>query len=608
MDLSGEIDVSSFVLDGATIDADVVEAITGTDQNVIEATIEGASTITLQLSDPHRDLLNSGIFRPAKPKEAGVLLEAIDMGWECAELDKAANGLLTVSFQQQEVMALRRQRKAAKISRGKRTRAQFYKSRVEVVRRPKIIFAALELGKKQPVEKAKDAPSAEARDANRDKGIADNAKLKVKGSAISRTQRRQAERALSVADSLNASERVMIAEICSAIGESTLGEDMGPNSLGYAGVFQANVKNIDKDDTEEQAHFFLKGGKGFQAGGAIALAKSNPDLSPGAIATKVEASGEAPAFYDAFRDEAEAIVKAFGGSNESVTTTKREAKQYAFMQGPPDGEQGEDAWELGERLFVKEVGWRRFFVGNRLYVIPEEVLMASRPRMTLSSDSAGVDGVTFSLKSNLTVDEAHVDVRAALWAAPPGSVIVLEDEGPADGRWLVATIRRPLFGKTSAIDLRRGNALLKEKLEPAHEVTTSTSTRSTGSTLRDEIVKIAKAEVGYKEGAGNKNKYGPSTFWCGYFIMWVWRKAGVDNVPALQYVPAVGNLQSKPLPGDAVSYHSHIGIVTKVDGHMIETVEGNFQDAVTHRGPFDYRKSPPGGPAPIVGFRRPPGA
>lgn len=128
-------------------------------------------------------------------------------------------------------------------------------------------------------------------------------------------QTAQAARALTVADQLNANPLAVLAMVCAALGESQFRPVPNGKGSGYAGVFQADPANIPMDDTEEQARSFLLGGKGFQGGGAIFMATADPGISPGTIATLVEASGENPSFYDAHRPQAENIIAAWNSGD-----------------------------------------------------------------------------------------------------------------------------------------------------------------------------------------------------------------------------------------------------------------------------------------------------
>lgn len=121
-----------------------------------------------------------------------------------------------------------------------------------------------------------------------------------------------------------------------------------------------------------------------------------------------------------------------------------------------------------------------------------------------------------------------------------------------------------------------------------------------GGKLRRRILDAARGQLGYREGPGNANKYGPDVAWCSSFATWVWRKSGVD-IPILPFTGDVyrwgqehglaygkNNLDAAR-PGDVLlfgtgpestSSSTHIGIVEKVDGNQVTLIEGNSSDRV----------------------------
>ncbi|TDP96072.1 CHAP domain-containing protein [Labedaea rhizosphaerae] len=123
-----------------------------------------------------------------------------------------------------------------------------------------------------------------------------------------------------------------------------------------------------------------------------------------------------------------------------------------------------------------------------------------------------------------------------------------------------------------------------------------------GSAKGKDIVNRARKELGTTEHppGSNKQKYGPTTYWCSLFATWVWRKAGV-NIPQYAFTGDVYTwgqqhhlaYDSKHLdqvrPGDVLLFGSgpqntttstHIAIVESVDGNTVHTIEGNSGDAV----------------------------
>lgn len=126
--------------------------------------------------------------------------------------------------------------------------------------------------------------------------------------------------------------------------------------------------------------------------------------------------------------------------------------------------------------------------------------------------------------------------------------------------------------------------------------------------MRNKIVQIAANEVGYKEQGNNQTKYGEwygmQDEWCNIFVSWCAAQAGVpeDVVPKMAYVPSTANWfdergqykNSKvnggnytPQSGDIVLFDynhnttsDHIGIVEKVEGQTLYTIEGNKNNMV----------------------------
>lgn len=120
----------------------------------------------------------------------------------------------------------------------------------------------------------------------------------------------------------------------------------------------------------------------------------------------------------------------------------------------------------------------------------------------------------------------------------------------------------------------------------------------------DDILDNARKHLGYHEGTNNQNKWGPTGQpWCSYFATSMWREAGVD-IPKYGFTGDVykwgqeqgtaydrGDLASQARPGDALLFGSgpsqgaseHIGIIEKVDGNKITTIEGNSGDQVERR-------------------------
>jgi len=518
----GSIDRSGgLILDGKKFDARIEDSITNAS---LERTIDGASILSITVEDPERFLTRGGYF-----KRRGELLFD-DLWFRMCALDKQGDAF-TMTFEDQAVSLLRRHTSPLKASRNDVTRAEFAARLVHQV--PHLRFVCPQLHKKQPIADlpVRDRLKLEQQaDTERQKGIPSQANLKIKSSTATPAQKRVIVKIMRVAEALNAGPRATLAMVVAAIGESTMGGDPNtyrPNSAGYWGVFQGgsghngSARNFpDAHDTEGMAQSFLLGGKGFQQGGAIALAKANPTMDVGDIATRVEASGKPGAFYGKYADEGRKIIAAWGGADLSprdqgsavwdaarVAIEKSEGlfsdwiqddegnigkqytetyvQRYEFSRGLPGGQLGEDSWTCINRL-AKQVHWRCFIVAGVVYFISDYDLIRSRPRMTIGEYTKGVDNIDFSLDSSLKKpDTVTIDCRAERWAAPPGTVVVLDqDLGPAHGAWIVADVIRPdISDQATMITLTRATVPLPE---PASTVATSqTKTTQDGGQSTD---------------------------------------------------------------------------------------------------------------------------
>lgn len=551
--------------------ADIAKAVT---EATLTRTIEGASTIELTVADDRRKLVNSRLMN-----ERGVI-GFDELLFQLVHISKESNDFNLV-FEDYSVAQMRLDTTPRKASRDDMTRAEFVRTLIKECNRlhgTHVRMYSPELHKRQPIKSIADAKSEEKKNPkteSRGKGLGagDVGKLKVKGAGATAYQLRQAERALDSAGSVTKNKLATLAMICAGIGESGLRAVKNPRSI-YSGVFQADPSNVPMEDTEQQAHYFMVGGKGFQAGGAIHLAKTNPHYSPGTIATMVEAGGAAPSFYDVYEKEAQAIIDAYGGPGAGGSTSddsgsEVRVKRYYFARG--QGRKRENTWDCAGRL-AEEVGWRRFMVHNAFYFISEVDLYNSMSRYTFSEDSPGVDSIDFEVDSGKSVSEVTVICRASRWAAPPGTAVTIEDLGPVNGKWLVTEMTRSLFNEDATITLKKP---IKELPEPAPETQTVSSggKHSSGGSaasgpLRDRIVAEAKKTLSSKTGhnyylAGGQTTLDPLAkpplrSDCSQWVSAIYHKAGAPNPGnATPQQAANGKRTNNPKPGDLLISPPH---------------------------------------------------
>lgn len=126
------------------------------------------------------------------------------------------------------------------------------------------------------------------------------------------------------------------------------------------------------------------------------------------------------------------------------------------------GQEDTSSWDLLGTL-VDEINWRRFSDGRRLVVGSDDWLLKRDDDVTRIRENTGpFYGIAWDLDVGKRVPEAYVDADFTRMALKPGEAVTLVGEGPADGRWLVAQIERPLHSTRGTIRLTRRRHELDE--------------------------------------------------------------------------------------------------------------------------------------------------
>ena len=149
--------------------------------------------------------------------------------------------------------------------------------------------------------------------------------------------------------------------------------------------------------------------------------------------------------------------------------------------------------------------------------------------------------------------------------------------------------------------------LLVGALMPAHADAAYENTHVNTGNQRADIIAIAATQIGYSEGAGGYSKYGdyhgnPYGDWCGYFVSWCARQAGVSTSVLKKQGWAAASKwglstftasQRLPQPGDLYFRGTaHVGFVYYTSGNYFYTIEGNsVGDAVVSRALNLYSSS-----------------
>jgi cell wall-associated NlpC family hydrolase len=439
-------------------------------------TVEGPSTLVLTFDDKDLALLRAGaidINEDGRLDPIEVTLDTLTWRIVKAESSWSADASqLRLTFEEQACALLKSHNAHLVVSRANKTRAEFAHRLVQEVKAKRLAFFSPEEHFQPAV--AKTPRDKKSRDSQAKPGFADNVKLKIKGATASNDQLQEIETSLKVADEENATGRARQAQMCAAIAESGFRAIRNLSGSKYSGVFQADPAKIDPKDTESQARHFLRGGLGFQGGGAIAAAAAHPDWSPGRIALEVEGSiqnfggdiAKGTAFYQVGDDpqhshisEAKAIISAWTGSaaaprradrHQAVSIHARPARQARNLMG--------DAAASRRRGRLAVLRRRR----RRLLHQRGAAVHEPRPRR-IGIDLPGLVSLEADWDDGKVVKQITLTVDAGRWAFRPGSIIALRDLGPLNGRWLVHTIDRPsLFDPATEITLTKPIARKKE--------------------------------------------------------------------------------------------------------------------------------------------------
>jgi hypothetical protein len=164
-----------------------------------------------------------------------------------------------------------------------------------------------------------------------------------------------------------------------------------------------------------------------------------------------------------------------------------------------------------------------------LFYISWEALLASQPRMTLNEDTPGVSSIDYDIDRGKKVEELKVQARASRWAAPPGTVVMVEEMGAADDRWVVVEHSRGLYERDAEITLKRPGKSKKEPAAATESVNLHGQAAAHGlGALTRAYAKakaISKKHYPYRWGGGHNNSFsGP--YDCSGYVSAVLHAAG----------------------------------------------------------------------------------
>jgi hypothetical protein len=475
----------------------------------------GSPSLTITLIDPQWHLLDSGFFDTDKD---GILdrielvypppsqSNGIDFRWVCTQVSPLGKDhTIQMTFWNWYADQLTRINPKAtpklapiKAQRGQVTRAQFLRRLASHV--PGLEFYCEQLDHKQAVDGAVQAstssslkhPAAATKKGRKSVGLGANAgTLTCKGVPLTTSQMQIINIALGVGSQLGAPQAALEAMMYSAMGES--GITVAPGG----GVWQ-DLSSPDPHNVSAEAHAYLTGQYGFQAGGAIACAKRGDPVWM--IANEVEANavwnnshgdsyghqwgtgGQAKGLA-----EAAAIVGAGGGATQgagAVTTTTTTVEPYYFTVGTSTNS-NESYWDAMQRL-AQEVNWPLILIGNRMYYDPEPQLIRAKPAAHLVRGTEPITDWTYNWDARAICTQMTVSLFCDPFEFAAGDVLTVEGFGTATtastvklpGRWLVAQIDRDRANLDSKFTLKQPSLPTRE---PAPQVKTATTTNQVGT-------------------------------------------------------------------------------------------------------------------------------
>jgi hypothetical protein len=661
--LGDDLDLKKFTLYlSRQIRVNLADRITAAE---INRTIDGASTLIVAIDDYDRQILRAGLLN-------NRLDVQVDGLWfRLVKVEKDEANEIKLTFEDREIAILRTyQDKKLKhrppthqAKRERATRAEFVLSLIREVKEFNIPWSIPELHVVQDIE------ASEGLAAHKDtkkKGIPDDVnstpphdlplgeyvpqtggrpddravgprstppptpsrQLTVKGSTATKKQIEYANRILTVGDELGANRKVQVSAIMTAIQESTLRNlpDIPGKEYDSAGLFQqrpsqgwGTYEQVTDPETAARSYILR----------AMKVDATDPTRPYWDLCQTVQGSAYPEAYAKHFI-EANRIVTAYGtpgGDKETSAAGSNKQKEafgsassYLYYRGvPKDGGktwEPENSWDCIQRL-ADEVNWVAFFVSGKFMYISEDRLMKSKPLATIREFMRGVQSISGDYDSGKKSATVEVNVRAGRWSVPPGSIVVLRDMGPWNGRWLVSEISRSLFKDDMIVILKKNRPKLAEP--ETNDVSQETGgfavDPNTGQAVdqaqfgglpntngsRKAVVQIAekayKTEQTWHYNYEKVRPY-PDTLWsksahergidCSSFVTLVYKEAGAADPNNLGYsgdgntrtLAAHGRWVVAPSPADLVfwggdrTYPGHVGVYIG-NGKVIEIGSDN---------------------------------
>lgn len=568
--------------------------------------ITGASTLTLEVEDYDRKLLDSKLIKEA----SRASIDKLD--FVLAQVRKQGNKL-TLVFEDWAVAELRKKKGAKKAFRDTTTRAQFIERLVKEV--PGLKYYSPEKDVVQPIEPAETASEESADDPEadgvngRDRGFPRGtpAGITIEGVPATRDQVDNIEQVINLGLRLRMPERVIESAVATILTESRA-RNLPGGDEDSVGLFQQRpsqgwpaTRDINIDGTE----YYKRALRTYENN----LSVNKTVLEIHVLSQMVQrsyANTPGPTYgenYRRFEPETLNIMDLFfGGDGVDTGFDQVTYERYEFTRGTED-DPNEDSWTCMQRL-AEEVQWRCFAVGKTIYFVRDLRLLKNKPLATIAEFSDGVDYIDFDYDVGKKVSSGTVYGRASRWAVPPGAIFLLEHMGPANGRFIVSSIRRAMYKTATEISFVGPRPTLPEPT-PDEAVSNDPGVGDPVSGVgADRVLNWALARVpeadpnnGYVYGAKHNRSLSEMRtttddqppFDCSSFVAHAWAQVGVyigDYTQAqislarategvviggASVSPQIGRPEGGWIAGDLIFPHS--GHVMMATGRADEVVE-----------------------------------
>lgn len=480
--------VGNLLLQGKQMSARLQRSITA---GSVETTIQGASTLTITVSDWDRTLLTSELLMGAPKAPPTLVFDGIEF---ClVKTSTAEDDTVSLTFEEYAVHLLRLYSSPKKANRATTTRAQFVRSLVREVTQARIPFRCPEVNVTEPIA----GVSTSALSVAADVGVGQHVGgITVKHVAATPFQVQNIRTLLTIAKQMGANHSQMAGALATMTQESGC-VNLSGGDRDSVGLFQqrpscgwGTVAQCTNPDYACRA--FLKPYLAYCRQGNSPIAASNlvqRSAFPQAPAQWYSEAWDTVTAFMGSKDFADATSS---GTSRLVSTSQTRNKPYEFSRG--NSGKRETSWDCIGRL-AQEVSWDRFMRAGALWFVSENWLMKQPPRFVVEQGARGVLSITQSSDERRRVAEMTVTALAKRWSVLPGEVVAVKGQGAGDGAWLVSDTRRDLTDDTTAITLKRET---KQGLEPAPQTETITNTKRVGGVIAGGTVKgPAKAQAFY---------------------------------------------------------------------------------------------------------------